>query len=74
MGTALLYADEPVGVLKSIGNVVSAMVGWVGNVITELFGTNGSWSTAGEFLFIGVGITILLTAVGIVRSFIYGRG
>lgn len=61
-------------ILTTIGNVVTQMVTWVGTVITALFGENGTWSTAGDFLFIGVGITILLTAVGIVRSFVYGRG
>lgn len=61
-------------ILTTIGAVVTQMVTWVGSVITALFGENGTWATAGEFLFIGVGITILLTAVGIVRSFVYGRG
>jgi len=61
-------------ILTTIGNVVTQMVTWVGSVITALFGAEGTWSQAGDFLFIGVGITILLTAVGIVRSFVYGRG
>ena len=60
--------------LTKIGAVVTQMTAWVGTVITNLFGENGAWADAAEFLFLGVGITILLTAVGIVRSFIYGRG
>lgn len=60
--------------LTTIGSVVTQMVTWVGNVISSLFGTDGVWADVAPFLYIGTGITILLTAVGIVRSFVYGRG
>lgn len=54
-------------------SVINSMIGWVGDVIGAIFNTNGSWSSIAPFLFIGLGITLILTAVGVVRSFIGGR-
>lgn len=60
--------------ITQIGSVFTQMISWVGTIVTNLFGDSGSWSDLATFLYIGVGITILLTAVGVVRSFVYGRG
>lgn len=59
-------------------DVFNAMLGWVGDVMKAIFnpGTaagDPNWSSVAPFLFIGLGITVLLTAVGIIRSFIGGR-
>ena len=59
-------------------DVFNAMLGWVGSVISAIFspgaGANDpNWSAIAPFLFIGLGITVLLTAIGIVRSFVGGR-
>lgn len=65
--------------LDNAGDIISAMIGWVGNVIGAIFGVasegtaNGTWSNIAPFLFIGLGITLILTAVGVVRGFIGGR-
>ena len=58
--------------------VFNAMLGWVGDVMTAIFNpgsgaTDPNWSSVAPFLFIGLGITLLLTSVGIIRSFIGGR-
>lgn len=59
--------------LRDAGSVIQSMIGWVGNVIGAIFNTNGDWHSVSPFLFIGLGITLILTAVGVVRSFVAGR-
>lgn len=61
------------------GDIITAMIGWIGTVIGAIFNpastgtTDGTWASIAPFLFIGLGITLILTSVGVVRSFIAGR-
>lgn len=59
-------------------DVFNAVLGWVGDVMKAIFNpgsgaTDPNWSSIAPFLFIGLGITVVLTAVGIIRSFVAGR-
>lgn len=68
--------------LTAAGDIISFMITNIGYVIKAIFnpvvsgGTDtisGSWGSLAPFLFIGLGITLILTAVGVVRSFVAGR-
>lgn len=62
--------------ITQIGTVLSAAIGWVGEVVSSMFGTAASNTTAGllsdlvPFLAIGMGLAILGLGVKYVRSFV----
>lgn len=62
--------------IQTIGQVLSAAIGWVGEVISSLFGAPATGSTSGvlapllPYLAIGMGIAVLGIGVRYVRSFV----
>lgn len=62
--------------ISTISTVLAAAIGWVGEVVSALFGTAAANSTAGTladlvpFLAIGMGLAILGLGVKYVRSFV----
>lgn len=56
--------------LTNIGSVLTAAIGWVGNVVTALMGDSGAMSDLLPFIALGLGVGILGLGVGYVRSFI----
>lgn len=58
------------GVITAIGTVLTAAIGWVGDVVSAMFGAEGALKDLLPFLAIGMGITLLGIGVGYVRSFV----
>lgn len=56
--------------LTNIGSVLTAAIGWVGNVVTALMGESGALSDLLPFIAIGLGVGVLGLGVKYVRSFI----
>lgn len=62
--------------IQQIGTVLSAAIGWVGEVVSSMFGTPATGTTAGAladllpYLALGMGIGILGLGVKYVRSFV----
>lgn len=56
--------------INNIGTVLSAAIGWVGSVVTAMFGNSGALADLVPFLAIGMGLGILGLGVKYVRSFV----
>lgn len=56
--------------LTQIGTVLSAAIGWVGSVVSSMFGSSGQLADLVPFLAIGMGLGILGLGVKYVRSFV----
>lgn len=56
--------------LSQIGNVLTAAIGWVGNVVSAMFGESGALADLLPYLAIGMGVGILGLGVRYVRSFV----
>lgn len=59
--------------LSSIGSVLTAAIGWVGQVVTSMFGTGtgeGQLADLLPFIALGIGVGVLGLGVSYVRSFI----
>lgn len=65
--------------LTALQNGFSAIIGFVGDVISAIFGTasdtggvSGSWSEIQTLIGIGVGIFLVRVSVGVVKSLVQG--
>lgn len=56
--------------LTNIGSVLTAAIGWVGNVVTAMFGAEGQLADLLPFIALGIGVGVLGLGVSYVRSFI----
>lgn len=56
--------------ITQIGTVLTAAIGWVGDVVSAMFGTSGALADLVPFLALGLGIGILGLGVKYVRSFV----
>lgn len=56
--------------ITNIGTVLTAAIGWVGNVVSAMFGTDGALADLLPFIALGLGVGILGLGVKYVRSFI----
>lgn len=64
--------------LTALQNGFSAIIGFVGEVISAIFGTKaenttaGSWSEIQTLIGIGVGIFLVRVSVGVIKSLVQG--
>lgn len=56
--------------ITQIGTVLTAAIGWVGDVVESMFGSSGALADLVPFLAIGMGLGILGLGVKYVRSFV----
>lgn len=56
--------------ITQIGTVLTAAIGWVGSVVSAMFGSEGQLADLVPFLAIGLGVGILGLGVKYVRSFV----
>lgn len=56
--------------ITQIGTVLTAAIGWVGNVVSSMFGAEGALADLLPYLALGMGIGILGLGVKYVRSFV----
>lgn len=57
-------------ILTQIGSVLTAAIGWVGNVVTAMFSSEGALSDLLPYLAIAMGVGVLGLGVRYVRSFV----
>lgn len=58
--------------LTIIGDVITAVIGWVGELTTALVTDTGTLKELFPFLMISVGVSALLLLVKIIKSMIWG--
>lgn len=56
--------------ITQIGAVLTAAIGWVGDVVSAMFGAQGALADLLPYLALGMGIGILGLGVKYVRSFV----
>lgn len=56
--------------LTEIGNVLTSAIGWVGDVVSALFGSTGALKDLLPFLAIAMGLGILHLAISYVKGFV----
>lgn len=59
--------------IAAIGDGLSAIITWIGDVITALTGTNGALAPLLPLLGISIGVSALLLAFRTIRSVIWGN-
>lgn len=56
--------------ITQIGAVITAAIGWIGDVVTAMFGTSGALADLVPFLALGMGVGLVGLGVKYVRSFV----
>lgn len=60
------------GVLADAGNSITNLLSWIGSIITSLLSTDGALAPLWPFILVGFGVSILLLAIKVIRSFSWG--
>lgn len=58
--------------LTQVGVALTAVIGWIGQVVSALVTAEGALNALLPLLAVGVSISVLRFAVGAIRSFIWG--
>lgn len=58
--------------ISAIGSALTAVIGWIGDVLSALFGAEGVLSELMPLLTISIGISLLMLGFRVVRGFIWG--
>lgn len=59
-------------ILTQIGSVVTEVISWVGEMVTALLGSSGALNALFPLLALGIGISVVLLAVKVIRNMIWG--
>ena len=60
------------GVLSDAGNSITQLLGWIGDIIQSLLTADGALAPLWPFILVGFGVSILMLAIKVVRSFSWG--
>lgn len=60
------------GLLSSVGDGITTVIGWVGDVVDALVTSDGALSTLLPLFAIGISISAIMLGVKIVRGTIWG--
>ena len=58
------------GLMTQIGQVITSAIGWIGSVVTAMFGENGQLADLLPFLALSMGVGLVGLGVKYVRSFV----
>ena len=58
--------------LTTIGDALSEIITWLGNVVTAITSSEGALGALMPFLAISIGISILMLGIRVLRGFIWG--
>lgn len=61
-----------VSMLESVTTALTTVIGWVGNVVTALTGTDGQLNALLPLMAIGIAISALMLGVKAIKSFAWG--
>lgn len=60
------------GLLTAVGDALTDVIGWVGDVVTSLVGDDGALAALLPLFAIGIGISVLLFGIRAIRSIVWG--
>lgn len=58
--------------LADVGTTLTNILDWIGNIITALLTADGALHDLWPFILVGFGISILMLAIKVIRSFSWG--
>lgn len=58
------------GLMTQIGQVITSAIGWIGSVVTAMFGETGQLNDLLPFLALSMGVGLVGLGVKYVRSFV----
>lgn len=58
--------------LDNAGATLTTMLGWIGDIIDALLTSDGALSSLWPFVLVGFGVSILMLAIKVIRSFSWG--
>ena len=58
--------------IEAIGSALTTVLGWIGQVVTAFVGSEGALNPLLPLLAIGIGISVVMLGIKIVRSFTWG--
>ena len=65
----MLTAASP---LDGASSAITNILGWIGDIIDSLLTADGALASLWPFVMIGFGISILMLAIKVIRSFSWG--
>lgn len=60
------------GVLDGAGTSITNLLSWIGDIISSLLTADGALAPLWPFILVGFGVSILMLAIKVVRSFSWG--
>lgn len=60
------------GFITALSQIGSALINFVGNIVSALFSESGAWGDLLPFFLIGIIISIVMVAVKIIRKVVWG--
>lgn len=58
--------------VEAIGTALGNVITWIGSVLSALTGADGALADLWPLLAIGIGVSLLMLAVKVIRSFTWG--
>lgn len=58
--------------LATIGTTLTSIIGWVGSVVESIFGAEGALAELAPLVYIGVGVSLLLFGVKVIKGMFWG--
>lgn len=58
--------------MEAIGTALTEVIGWVGEILTAIVGTDGALKDLLPLFALGVGVTVLMLGFKTVKSFSWG--
>lgn len=58
--------------IEAVGTGITSVIGWVGNVITAMTGTEGALNELLPLFAIGISISAVLLGVKVIKSVVWG--
>ena len=59
--------------ITALGTVFTQLITWFGNVVTALTSESGAFNGLQELFLIGIGISLVLVAVKVIRKIVWGN-
>ncbi len=63
---------ESVSMLTSVGDALTEVISWVGEVVTALTGASGALNALLPLMALGISISVLMLGVKAIKSFAWG--
>lgn len=71
-GAMMLTGATDAGILTDVGSGLTEVLGWIGQVINALVGSDGALAPIWPIVGVSIGISILLFGIKVLKGFTWG--